>query len=355
VKQVKREGAPEPATIVSPFSSRTPDMMTPAFTCRLPRRAFGAAILLSGFAGAAWAQSPSTWPTQTVKILVGFPGGSTPDVAARILAEGLAKVLGQPVVVENRPGAAGNVAADAVAKARDEHTLGVVINGNLTSAKMLNPRLAFDPAKDFAPISLLATAPLVLVTNADKPAGRDFFAAAKAAGKSWSYGSVGIGSVGHLGMELLKAKAGAPDAVHVPYNGNPAVITALISGQVQMGLMPPGIALPQAQSGKVRVIGVTGPKSALAPEIEPLTALGVPIDDLEVWTAVVAPSALSGAALQRLAREVPAVLQGAEVKTKLLAAGWVAQGLTPEATRTRIEREAQVLGDIIRSQGIKLE
>jgi tripartite-type tricarboxylate transporter receptor subunit TctC len=320
------------------------------------RRAFAAAALaLAAGPGVTWAQGTPAWPTQTVKILVGFPGGSTPDVAARILAEALAKSLGQPVVVENRPGASGNIAADAVAKARDDHTLGVVINGNLTSAKMLNPRLTYDPAKDFAPITLLATSPLVLVSNADKPAAREFLAAARAAGKSWSYGSVGIGSVGHLGMELLKAKAGLGEPVHVPYNGNPAVITALIAGQVQMALMPPGIALPQAREGKVKVIGLTGPKSALAPEVEPLAALGVPLDDLEVWTAVVAPASMSAPALQRLAREVPAALNNPEVKTKLLAAGWAAQALTPEATRARIEREAQVLGEIIRSQGIKVE
>ena len=322
-------------------------------TVPLRRLLLGAA--LATVTTLAAAQGSAAWPSQPVKILVGFPGGSTPDVAARILAEALGKSLGQTVVVENRPGASGNIAADAVAKARDDHTLGVVINGNLTSAKLLNPRLAYDPAKDFAPITLLATAPLVLVTNADKPAGRDFLAAARAAGKSWSYGSVGIGSVGHLGMELVKAKAGAPDAVHVPYNGNPAVITALIAGQVQIALMPPGIALPQAQAGKLRVIGVTGGKSALAPEAEPLSALGVSVDDLEVWTAVVVPAAMSATAQQRLARELPDLLKSAEVKAKLLGAGWVAQGTSPEATRARIERETQVLGDIIRSQGIKVE
>jgi tripartite-type tricarboxylate transporter receptor subunit TctC len=227
-----------------------------------------------------------------VKILVGFPGGSTPDIAARVLAEALGKAWGQTVVVENRPGAAGNIAADAVAKARDEHTLGVVINGNLTTARLLNPRLPFDPARDFHFVSLLATAPLVLVTNPDKPEGAAFFNAARTGGKAWSYGSVGIGSVGHLGMEALLAKAGVAGATHVPYNGNPAVITALIGGQVQMGLMPPGIALPQAKEGKIRVIGVTGPRSPLAPGVEPLNTMGVALEDLEVWTAVVGPAGL---------------------------------------------------------------
>ena len=140
--------------------------------------------------------------------MVGFPGGSTPDVAARILADGLAKNLNQNVFVENRPGASGNIAADLVAKASDDHTLGLVINGNLSSAKLLNPKLPFDPARDFAMLSLVANAPLVLVTQPDKPSGEDFFLAARNAGEKWNYGSVGIGSAGHLGIELLKSRAG---------------------------------------------------------------------------------------------------------------------------------------------------
>ncbi len=316
----------------------------------LRRRLLGAALALA--AAPAFAQTPAAWPTQPVKILVGFPGGSTPDIAARVLAEALGKAWGQTVVVENRPGASGNIAADAVAKARDEHTLGVVINGNLTTARLLNPRLPFDPARDFHFVSLLATAPLVLVTNPDKPEGAAFFNAARTGGKAWSYGSVGIGSVGHLGMEALLAKAGVAGATHVPYNGNPAVITALIGGQVQMGLMPPGIALPQAKEGKIRVIGVTGPRSPLAPGVEPLNTMGVALEDLEVWTAVVGPAGLSAAARERLARDVPALLRTAEVRDKLLAAGWQAQGTGAEAMRTRVEAEARLLGGIITAQGI---
>ncbi len=151
-------------------------------TCRLfPVRRLVSLALLSmaglGVGTGAWAQS-AAWPSKPVKIMVGFPGGSTPDIAARALAEALAKTWGQAVVVENKPGASGNVAADLVAKSNDDHTLGVVINGNLTSAKLLNPKLPYDPGKDFSLISLLATAPLVLVTPADQPQGAAFVAAA---------------------------------------------------------------------------------------------------------------------------------------------------------------------------------
>ena len=326
----------------------------PSNTARLRRRllAAAAAVAATGLCGSALAQAP--WPSRPVKIMVGFPGGSTPDVAARALAEALAKSLGQPVVVENRPGASGNIAADQVAKASDDHTLGVVINGNLTSAKLLNPSLPYDPAKDFSFVSLLATAPLVLVTPPDLPAGAEFFNAARGSAGKWSYGSVGIGSVGHLGMEYVKSRAGNFDAVHIPYNGNPAVITAIIGGQIQMALMPPGIALPQVKAGKMKAIGLTGPRSALAPDIPSLAELGVQMDALEVWVALVAPASLSAAAKERLAREVPAAVAG-EARERLLAGGWQGVGSSADGLRQRVARETEILGGIIKSRGIKIE
>ncbi|MCY7315622.1 MAG: tripartite tricarboxylate transporter substrate binding protein [Rubrivivax sp.] len=346
------------------------------------RRVFQATLLGLALAccGVAHAQT-APWPSKPVKLLVGFPGGSTPDIAARALADALAKTWGQPVVVDNRPGASGNVAADAVAKSSDDHTLGVVINGNLTSAKQLNPKLPYDPAKDFSLISLIATAPLVLVTPADQPQSAAFVAAARAAGDKWSYGSVGIGSVGHLGMELVKAavqntsgagsgtvtgSTSAPNtgAVHVPYNGNPAVLTAMLSGQIQMALVPPGLALAQVKAGKLHAIGLTGPRSALAPEVAPLADSGLKMAPLEVWTALVGPANLSKAALERLARDVPATLREAETRARLFTGGWDVQAISAEglaarspsdALAARVASEARLLGDIITSRGIKLE
>ncbi|ODU10405.1 MAG: receptor [Rubrivivax sp. SCN 71-131] len=301
---------------------------------------------------ASWAQG-TTWPTKTVRLLVGFPPGSTPDLSARILAEGLARRLGQSVVVENRPGASGNIAADQVAKASDDHTLGVLINGNLTSAKLLNPKLPYDPAKDFSLLSLLTTAPLVLVAPPALPSGAGYFLAARNAGDKWSYGSVGIGSVGHLGVEYLKLRAGNFDAVHVPYNGNPAVITALIQGQIQMALVPPGLALPQVRAGKLQAIGLSAGRSTLAPETPSLRDAGVNNFELEVWTALVGPARLSKAAQERLAREVPALLREEDARQKLFTAGWQAQGTAPEALRLRVKNEAAILGGIIQMRGIK--
>jgi len=316
--------------------------------------ALAASLALMSLAGPVFAQ-PAAWPSKPVKIMVGFPGGSTPDIAARALADNLSKTWGQPVVVENKPGASGNVAADAVAKANDDHTLGVVINGNLTSAKILNPKLPFDPAKDFSLISLLATAPLVLVTPVDQPQGAAFLAAAKAGGDKWSYGSVGIGSVGHLGMEVVKVALGNTQAVHVPYNGNPAVLTAMLGGQIQMALVPPGLALAQVKAGKLHAVGLTGPRSTLAPDIAPLADAGVKMIPLEVWTALVGPATLSKAALDRLARDVPAAVKEADTKQRLFIGGWDAQGSSSEGLAQRVKEETRILGDIITSRGIKLE
>ena len=321
---------------------------------RLRGRLLAAATALATTALCSGAMAQAAWPSKPVRLMVGFPGGSTPDIAARAIAEVLARSLGQPVVVENKPGASGNIAADQVAKASDDHTLGVVINGNLTSAKLLNPKLPYDPAKDFTLVSLLATAPLVLVTQPDLPGGAEFFDAARNAGGKWSFGSVGIGSVGHLGMEYVKSRAGNFEAVHIPYNGNPAVITAIIGGQVQMALMPPGIAMPQVKAGKMKAIGLTGPRSPIAADTPSLSELGVQMDALEVWVALVGPASLSAAAQERLAREVPAAVNG-EARERLLTSGWQAVGSSADVMRQRVARETGILGGIISSRGIKIE
>ncbi|MDM0048819.1 tripartite tricarboxylate transporter substrate binding protein [Variovorax sp. J22R115] len=305
----------------------------------------------------AFAQSTpgSTWPTKTVRILVGFPGGSTPDIVARTLAEPLSKVLGQAVIVENKAGASGNIAADQVAKATDDHTLGIVINGNLTSAKMLYPKLPYDPAKDFSYISLLATAPLVLVAPAKSPEGAAFFTAAAQNGDKWNYGSVGNGSVGHLGMEVLKAKTKGLAPVHVPFKGNPEVITGLLGGEIQMALVPPGIAMPQVKAGKLKAIGLTSGRSAVVPDVPPLADAGVQNFNLEVWAALVGPAKLSKAAQDRLNAEVPKIIRSEDARQKLLNQGWQAVGTSPDGLKTRIKDEAAIMSDIITARGIKLE
>lgn len=322
------------------------------------RRSVNLAVVttLFGLLPSVHAQSaPAQWPTRPVRILVGFPAGSTPDIAARTIAEPLSKALGQPVIVDNRAGASGNIAADLVAKATDDHTVGVVINGNLTTAKMLNAKLSFEPAKDFAYLSLLATAPLLLIAPASVPAGSEFVAAAQKAGQTWSYGSVGVGSVGHLGMELLKTKVKGLAPVHVPFKGNPEVITSLVGGEIQMALVPPGVAMPIVKGGKLRAIGVAGGRSPLVPEVPPLADAGVRDFNLEVWTALVGPAKLTKAARDRLNAVVPDLVRSTAVRQQLFAQGWQAVGSSSDGLRNRVQEEAAVMQRIIATQGIRLD
>jgi tripartite-type tricarboxylate transporter receptor subunit TctC len=312
------------------------------------------AIMPAAFAQGNRDSAPA-WPTKTVRILVGFPAGSSPDIAARVLGEALGKVLGQPVIVDNKAGASGNIAAQQVAQAKDDHTLGVVINGNLTTAKVLNPKLPFDPGTDLTLISLLTSAPLVLVAPASAPAGSAFFAAAAQNGEKWFYGSVGNGSVGHLGMELLKTKARGLNPVHVPFKGNPEVVTALITGEIQMALVPPGLVMPHVKTGKLRAIGLTAGRSALVPDVPSLAELGVRDFNVDVWAALVGPASLSRAAQERLNIELQKAIRSDEIRQRLFMQGWQAVGTTAEGLRSRVKEEAAVMGRIISQRGIKLE
>ena len=295
------------------------------------------------------------WPNKTLKLVVGFPPGSTPDMAARTLAEPLSKALGQPVIVENKPGAAGNIALNSVAKSTDNHTLGVAINGNLTVAKILYPKMGFDPNKELALISLIATAPLVMVTAKDIPAGNDFVAAAKASGNKWNFGSVGVGSQGHLGVELMKSLMPGFKAVHVPFSGNPQVLNALLGGQIQLALMPPGVALPMIKAGRINAVGLVGGRSALAPELGSISERGISGVSLDTLTALVAPSTLPKANIERLSRELAQILRQPDTRQKLFSQGWIASPTSPEATVQRIRFEALTMSGLVAALGIKNE
>jgi tripartite-type tricarboxylate transporter receptor subunit TctC len=322
----------------------------------IQRRLLLTALAASPFVSTQAAAQPA-WPSKPLRILVGFPGGSTPDLMARAISEGLAKVLGQPVVVENRPGASGNIAADQLARSTDEHTLGVLINGNLTVARLVNPATPFDPAKDFAPISLLGTAPLVLTAtgSASGNTPAELLQWARALGDKGNYGTPGNGTVAHLGMELLKSKTGIA-AVHVPFPGNPQVANALLAGQIQLSLLPPAIAMPQVKAGKLKAVAVTSPaRSALVPELPTLHEAGVDGTDLEVWTALVGPASLPRPVVARVAAAIQEVMKQADTQARLLAAGWQAVGSAPEVLAQRMKADTALLADIIVARGIKAD
>ncbi len=328
-----------------------------------PLRRTVLALALAALSGGAFAQkstkaSAAAWPTKPLRIMVGFPGGSTPDLVARTIAEPLSRALGQPVVVENRPGAGGNIAADIVAKATDDHTIGVMINGNMTIAKLLNPATPFDPLKDLAPISLIGTAPLLLTAPANAPGNtaQEFFLAARNAGNKWSYGTPGIGTVGHIGMELLKTKTNI-DPVHVPYPGNPQVINALLGGQLQLSLLPPGLAAAQIRAGKLKAIGVTSTsRSPLVPEYPSLDEGGATRGfQLEIWTAAAGPASMPKPVIAKLSALISEIARTPEVRQKLFQQGWQVAGTSSEGLANRIKADTALLGGVIAMRGIKAE
>ncbi len=297
------------------------------------------------------------WPTKTVHIIVGFPAGSSPDLTARTFAEPLAKALGQTVIVENKVGAGGNIAADYVAKATDDHTLGLMINGNMTIAKLINPKLPYDPLKDLAPISLIGSSPLVLTAPVNSPGAtaQEFLASARLAGDQWSYGTPGVGTVGHIGMELLKTKSKI-NPVHVPYPGYPQVANAMLGGQLQLSLLPPALAMAQIRNGKLRAIGVTSSvRSTLVPDLPSLSEAGVQGFNLEIWNAVAAPRSMPKPVVDRLSVIFSEIARTPEMRQKLFQQGWQVAGTSAEGLANRIKSDTQLLGDVIIQRGIKAE
>lgn len=336
----------------------------PLSTRRAALRLITLSALCAAAAGSAVAQStPATpgWPTKPLRIVVGFPPGSSPDLTARTFSEPLARAIGQPVIVENKVGAGGNIGTDAVAKATDGHTIGLFINGNMTIARLINPAVPYDPQKDLAPLSLIGVSPLVLtapVGQSGVPAtgdARAFLEAARQAGDRWSYGTPGVGTVGHLGTELLKARAGiAP--VHVPYPGYPQVATAMLGGQLQMALLPPALALAQERTGKLRLIGVTSAgRSTLAPGVPSLAEAGVKDLNLEIWNAFAAPASMPAPVRARLSAAIVEIARSPDIRAKLFQQGWQAVGSSAEGLANRIQADTATMGRVIREQKIRAE
>lgn len=324
--------------------------------------ASGVALLASAAAPAVFAASSTEhWPSKPVRIVVGFPGGSSPDLTARTFADPLSKMLGQPVIVENKVGAGGNIGAAEVARAQDDHTIGLMINGNMTIAKILNPATPYDPLTDLAPLTLIGVSPLVLTAPVEQPGvprdadGKAFFAAAKAAGDQWNYGTPGVGTIGHLGTELLKARSGI-NPVHVPYNGYPQVATAMLGKQLQMALLPPALAQSQAQAGKLRLIGVTsGGRSPLAPDVPSLAEVGVPDFDLQIWNAFAAPYSMPEATRAKLANMLIEIARTPEVREKLYQQGWQTVATSPEGLANRVKKDTEALRRLIKEQHISTQ
>jgi len=304
------------------------------------------------------AHAAAAWPQKAVRLVVGFPPGSSPDALARTVADPLARALGQPVVVENKVGAAGIIGVDAVAKAGDGHTIGLTGNGPLTTAKLLNPSTPFDVARDLRPISLVASSPFVLVGNTSIPATDlpGFLAYARAQGDRLSYGSIGLGSGSHLAMELLKTLTGIK-AVHVPFPGFPQVATALMGSQIDLSFMVPSIALPQVRNGRLRVYGVSTaspfPAFSDIPPIE--SVLGKKGFDVASWNGIFGPASMPPLVASRLSEEISRIVKTPDTRQRLFDQGWQSLGTAPEAMARKIKEDTAMWGDVIKLTGARGE
>lgn len=299
-----------------------------------------AATALAGWAPHGFAQQ--AWPSRPIRMIVPFPAGSSPDLIARILTDKLAAVLGQPFVIENHPGAGGNIGTGQVAHAApDGYTLLFTINGPLVTAPTLWRHLNYDPVRQLAPVSLVATSPNVLVVDARLPVRtlQEFVALARSRPGAMNYGSVGNGSAAHLAMEQLKAMAGI-DLQHIPYAGFPQVTTAIVGGQVQAGFMVPAIAMPQVQSGKLRVLAVTTTgRTSLLPSVPTVAESGYPGFEAISWQAVLAPAGTPAPIIDRLYRELVAIIDSEDVRAKMRAQYFVPAGTAPASLRQTMATE----------------
>jgi tripartite-type tricarboxylate transporter receptor subunit TctC len=314
--------------------------------------------LAAACAFAATAIAADVYPSKPVRIVVPFPPGGPADVLARTVGDKLQATLGQPVVVDNRPGAGGNIGMELVAKAApDGHTLALAPAGNLTVNPSLYRNVPYDVARDFAPVTVIAAVPNILVINAQVPAKdvAELIAYAKANPGKLNFASPGAGSGAHLAGELLKSSAGI-EMVHVPFSGIAPAVTAVVAGDVQVMFAGASSAMPHVTSGKVRALGVAGPKRiASAPALPTLDESGLPGFDVTSWYSIVAPAGTPAAVIERLQREIARTLDAPDVKAKLAGLGAEPVGNTPADFAAMIKVESAKWGKIVKDANIKPE
>ena len=330
-------------------------MLSPTRAGRLLRRAclsLCAALLLPAAAHA-------DWPDRPIHLVVPFPPGSSPDLLARTLAEPLGEVLGQAIVVDNKPGAGGNIGTRMVAQSKpDGYTLLYTINGPLVTAPTLYKKtLGYDPLTDLAPVTLVATSPNVLTVPADLPASsvQEFVQLARERAGALNYGSVGAGSSAHLAMEMFKHEAGI-DLAHIPYSGFPQIISAIIGGDVQAGFMVPAIAMPQVRSGKVKALAVTSlePSDALA-GIPTMASQGFPGFEAISWNAVLVPAGTPTPIIERLNSELARIIDTDAVRRQLALQYFTPAPSSPEELAERIRDETARWDPVIERLQLSLD
>jgi tripartite-type tricarboxylate transporter receptor subunit TctC len=296
------------------------------------------------------------WPARPVRIMVPFGPGSTPDVVARLIADELQKTLGQPFIIENKPGASGNTGTDAVAKAApDGYTIGVSIGGPLAINTLLFSKLPYDPKTDIAPITQLITQPSALAVNSSVKVNdtRELIALLQRENGKFNFGSIGNGSLSHLAMEAIALQSGTR-LVHVPYPSSPAAMTAIIRGDVQMGCLPAIAVTPHEASGAIKILAVsTAKRSPYLPQIPTLKEAGIDVD-ADAWMGMIAPAHTPEPIVAKIRLAVVEALGTAAVRDKLAAQLMEPVGNTPAEFRERIDSEIARWAPVIKAADVKV-
>lgn len=307
---------------------------------------------------AATLSQAQSWPQKPVRLIVGYPPGGTTDLIARPMADRLTKALGQSVLVENKAGGAGVIAAEFVTKsAPDGYTILISPSDQFTLLPHMHSGLRYHPLKDFSLIMTVARGPILLLAHPSVPASnlKELIALAKAHPGRYGYATSGTGTSQHLTGELLKDRAGI-DLIHIPYKGGGQAISDLVGGQVPLAVLGSGPTLPQVRSGKIKAIGLST-KSRLpsAPDIPTLDEQGLSGFDTSQWFLLAAPAGTPGEIVARVNKEVTAILNEPDFRRRLLEFGMVPMPDSPEALRKTLEDESALWAKVIREKGIKAE
>ena len=313
-----------------------------------------ATLLLLGMSGALWAQN---WPTKPIRMIIAFPPGGPTDLVSRVLAQRLSEQLGQQVIVDNKPGAGGNIAAELSAKAAPD---GYTVFYN-TSAIVIGPALYgkvnFDPLKDFAPVALTASVPLVLVVNPQLPARsvKEFLDLAKSRAGALNYSSSGTGTITHLASAMMSTQMGL-QTQHIPYKGSAPGLVDLVAGQTQFMIDTMNTVLPYARDNRLRGLAVTGSKrSALMPELPTLAESGMPGFEAAAWQGIVVPTGTPADIIQKLNVEVNKALAHPDVRSRLAAQGADILGGSPAEYAAYLRTEIPRWAKAVKDSGAKAE
>ena len=298
------------------------------------------------------------YPARTVRLIVGFPAGGGSDIIARLVAQKLTGTLGQPVVVENRPGASANIAAEIVAKsAPDGYTL-LFGNSSLSISPAVFKKLNYDPVKELMPISMASSYPFALAAHPSLPVRsvKDLVALAKAKPDALAYASAGAGTMSHMAMELLRLRTGGVQLQHLPYKGAAPASVSLISGETQIAFLVMPVAAVQVKAGKLRGLGVAAPERSTAlPEMPTMREAGIAGHEAVQWNGFFAPARTPQPVIDRLHREVAKIVHLPDVKQRFEAEGAAPSGNSPSEFAAFYRTEAEKWADVARRSGTKLD